>query len=63
MLLYTTQNKFCISSKCVCIVFISGKNQTNKHFEQQSSFYLFTKTWKYSGSVFGTDVAGGAQTE
>ena len=26
-------------------------------------FYLFTKTSKYGGSVFGTEVAGGAQTE
>ena len=36
-------------------------SETNIHLDQP--FYLFTKTWKYDGSVFGTEVAGGAQTE
>ena len=27
------------------------------------SFYCLTKTWKYGDIVFGTKVAGGAQTE
>ena len=35
--------------------FIGGKNETNTQLEQP--FYLLTKTWKYCGSVFGTEVA------
>ena len=31
------------------------------HLEQ--AFHSLTKTWKYGGSVFGTEVAGGAQIE
>ena len=29
--------------------------ETNKYLKQP--LYLFTKTWKYGGSVFGTEVA------
>ena len=37
------------------------KFETNIHKEQP--FYLLTNTSKYDGSVFGTGVARGAQTE
>ena len=37
------------------------KIKTNLHSGQP--FYLLTKTWKYDGSVFATEVPGGAQTE
>ena len=35
---------------------IDGQNETNTHLERP--FYLYTLTWKYGGSVFGTAVAG-----
>ena len=38
-----------------------GKMETNIHLEQP--FYLLTKTWKYGGSVLGTEVAGRAQSK
>ena len=41
--------------------FIGGKIETNIYLAQP--FYLVTKTWKYGGSVFDTQVAGRAQTE
>ena len=33
----------------------------NIHLQQL--FYLLTNTWKYGGSLFGTEAAGGSQTE
>ena len=35
--------------------------ETYKYIKQY--FYLLTKTWKYGGSVFGTEIAGGAQAD
>ena len=40
----------------ICMYFIDGKIETNKHLEQP--FYLLTQTWKYGGGDFGTEVAG-----
>ena len=41
----------------VCFFYWADKIENNIHLEQP--FYLLTKTWKYGGSVFGTDFAGG----
>ena len=40
--------------------FIDGKNEFNIYLELSLS--LLTKTWKYGGSEFDTEVAGGTQT-
>ena len=57
---YTNQSKSCISYKYLCNFCISGTNESNIHLKQL--VYLHPKTWKYGGSVFGIEVAGGAQT-
>ena len=38
-----------------------GQNESNKHLEQP--LYFLTKILKSRGSMFGTDISGGAQTE
>ena len=43
------------------ITLLVEENETYKHIEQQ--FYLLTKTWKYGGSVFGTEVSVETQAE
>ena len=42
------------------VFLLMEKNEINIYLEQ--SFSLLTKTWKYGGSEFYTEVAGGAQT-
>ena len=39
------------------VFFYGGQIESGIHFGYL--FYLLTKTWKYGGSVFGTEVAGG----
>ena len=43
--------------------FLSGENLKLIYIHLEQAFYLFRKTWKYGGIVFGTEVAGRAQTE
>ena len=54
---YSKQVLHRVSYKDVCDSCIGGKIETKIHLEQP--FYLLTKTWKYGGSVFGTQVARG----
>ena len=42
------------------VFLLTEKIEINIYLEQ--SFSLLTKTWKYVGSEFYTEVAGGAQT-
>ena len=54
---------FCFSEKIQTYRYLGPSNilGPSKYLEQH--FYLLTKNWKYGGSMFGTEVVGGAQTE
>ena len=61
--MFIADAKFALVINMYAFLLLVEKIETYIRTLEQSFFYLLTKTLRYGGSVFGTEAAGGAQTE